>query len=44
MTITRTNGGYWIVRYKGVTYYTFTKNLLVALTMAYGMDGKQVAY
>lgn len=31
MRITRTLAGFWVVRYRGTTYYTFTKDILQAL-------------
>lgn len=40
MTLTRNLGGYWLVIYKQVCYYTFTRNVKTAIQYAHIMNGK----
>ena len=41
MTIIRNTGGYWIVRYKNVAYYTGTRNVGDAIAFAHKMNGSE---
>lgn len=44
MIAMRNIGGWWVIRFKGVAYYTFTRDIGEAIAYAYEKNGAEVDY